>query len=184
MSPRITQEIQLQDPNPWVCHLSPSPANRSLNLVASPDDSEAAEACIEEGAVTGIPLMAMYVDMDNLKIVNDRYGHDEGDFALKLIAETLHEFAERDNGVIGRLGGDEFACMVWSDVDPEAYKQAIRDKFDAFNETSDKPYYVTASVGIYKVPEGENITLEEALAFADEDLYREKQNRSRKTAKY
>ena len=145
--------------------------------------SEAAEACIEEGAVTGIPLMAMYVDMDNLKIVNDRYGHDEGDFALKLIAETLHEFAERDKGVIGRLGGDEFACMVWSDVDPEAYKQAIRDKFDAFNETSDKPYYVTASVGIYKVPEGENITLEEALAFADEDLYREKRNRSRKTAK-
>ena len=50
----------------------------------------------------------------------------------------------------------------------------MTNKFDAFNEASDKPYYVTASVGIYKVPEGENITLEEALAFADEDLYREK----------
>ena len=144
---------------------------------------EAAEACIEGGAITGIPLMAMYVDMDNLKIVNDRYGHDEGDFALKLIADTLRETVDRDHGVIGRLGGDEFACMVWSDVDPEEYKRAIRDKFDAFNASSDKPYYVTASVGIYRVPDGERKTLEEVLAFADEDLYKEKQNRSRKTAK-
>ena len=44
MSPRIIHEIQPQDPSPGVCHLSPGLANRSLNLVVSPDDSEAAEA--------------------------------------------------------------------------------------------------------------------------------------------
>ena len=144
---------------------------------------EAAEACIQNGSDDGVPLMVMYVDMDNLKIVNDRYGHDEGDFALQLIADTLSEIIDADHGVIGRLGGDEFACTVWTDSEPEEYKNAIREKFDEFNGSSDKPYYVTASVGIYKVPDGDKISLEEALAFADEDLYKEKQNRSRKTAK-
>ena len=59
----------------------------------------------------------------------------------------------------------------------------IKKSFDDFNASSDKPYNVTASIGIYKIPEEDPKTLEEALALADEDLYKEKQNRSKKTAK-
>ena len=58
----------------------------------------------------------------------------------------------------------------------------FRESFDAFNRSSDKPYNITASVGIYKI-EDPNMKLEEALAQADEDLYREKQKRSKKIAK-
>ena len=144
---------------------------------------EAAESCLEGAYATGIQVMAMYVDMDNLKIVNDRYGHDDGDFSLKLIASTLKEFVDRDTGVLGRIGGDEFACIVWSDDEPEEFKNRIRSWFDNFNEKSDKPYNVSVSVGVHKVNIEERKTLDEVLAIADDDLYIEKKKRNKSVAK-
>ena len=142
-----------------------------------------AESCLEGAYATGIQVMAMYVDMDNLKIVNDRYGHDDGDFSLKLIASTLKEFVDRDTGVLGRIGGDEFACIVWSDDEPEEFKNRIRSWFDNFNEKSDKPYNVSVSVGVHKVNIEERKTLDEVLAIADDDLYIEKKKRNKSVAK-
>lgn len=143
---------------------------------------EAAEKFLTETLSDGAHYMVMYVDMDNLKIVNDRYGHDDGDFALIRIAETLHEALGDEDGVIGRIGGDEFACIVRGAEEPEIIKKKFKDSFDTFNRSSDKPYNITASVGIYRIEEPD-MKLEEALALADEDLYREKQKRSKKIAK-
>lgn len=49
--------------------------------------------------------------MNNLKIINDRYGHDEGDFSIKLISDLLTETAG-STGLVGRVGGDEFALVM------------------------------------------------------------------------
>lgn len=144
---------------------------------------EAAAGCLSKGGKENTHPVVLYVDMDNLKIVNDRYGHDDGDFALKFIADCVKEFTDLSGGVAGRLGGDEFAGLLWSDMDENLIKKTIKDKFDSFNASSDKPYNVTASIGVYSVPSGDDRTLEEYLALADEDLYREKQKRSKKTAK-
>lgn len=143
---------------------------------------EAAEEFMKSEETQDARHLVMFIDMDNLKIVNDRYGHDDGDFALIQIATILKEALGDTAGVIGRIGGDEFACVVRGSEEPDSIKKMFKDKFDEFNRTSDKPYNVSASVGIYKI-EDPAMTLEEALALADEDLYREKQNRSKKTAK-
>ena len=45
--------------------------------------------------------------MNSLKIINDRYGHDEGDFSLKTIGDILIK-SVGDNGIVGRIGGDEY----------------------------------------------------------------------------
>ena len=143
---------------------------------------EAAEEFLKGELSEGEHYLVLYVDMDNLKIVNDRYGHDDGDFALIRIATTLKEALRDAAGVIGRIGGDEFACIVRGSDEPENIKSMMRNSFDGFNRSSDKPYNVNASVGIFRI-EDPAMTLEEALALADEDLYREKQKRSKKTAK-
>lgn len=143
---------------------------------------DAAEEFVRSEAAQDAHHLVMYVDMDNLKLVNDRYGHDDGDFALIRIATTLKEALGDAAGVIGRIGGDEFACIVRGSEDPDNIKKMLRESFDTFNSSSDKPYNVSASVGIYRI-EDPAMTLEEALALADEDLYREKQNRSKKVAK-
>ena len=54
-------------------------------------------------------LTVMYIDMNNLKIINDRYGHDEGDYSLKTIARILVQVVG-NKGVVARIGGDEYAC--------------------------------------------------------------------------
>ena len=114
------------------------------------------------------------VDMDNLKIVNDRYGHDEGDFSLKHIAQTIKSVADEYGGVVGRLGGDEFACVLRCADDEAGIRTRIRHLFDEFNVSSDKPYNITASIGVYRTPAGaEPASIDEALALADEDLYKE-----------
>ncbi|MCR5594378.1 MAG: GGDEF domain-containing protein [Lachnospiraceae bacterium] len=144
---------------------------------------EAAEGLISDAESRDLCYMILYVDMDNLKIVNDRYGHDDGDFALKTISDILGQVTSKYNGVMGRMGGDEFACAILYDGDPSDVKDRIRNRFDEFNTSSDKPYNVYASAGVYKREKDIKRTLEEILAIADEDLYKEKQNRSKKTAK-
>ncbi|MBR5359611.1 MAG: diguanylate cyclase, partial [Lachnospiraceae bacterium] len=59
----------------------------------------------------GKKAVALYADMDNLKIVNDEFGHDEGDYSIKTIARVLSE-SFRSSDVVGRMGGDEFAAFA------------------------------------------------------------------------
>ena len=59
----------------------------------------------------GAPASLVYVDIDDLKAINDRFGHAAGDAALKAAAGALAEHV-RESDVIGRLGGDEFAVLL------------------------------------------------------------------------
>jgi diguanylate cyclase (GGDEF)-like protein len=60
---------------------------------------------------SGQPVSLLIIDLDSLKSINDRYGHDVGDLALQAIGETLREIL-RVTDVAGRLGGDEFAVLA------------------------------------------------------------------------
>lgn len=59
----------------------------------------------------GREYIICYADMDNLKMVNDRYGHTEGDFSIRSLADCLREIFG-DMAVVGRMGGDEFAAVL------------------------------------------------------------------------
>ncbi len=124
-----------------------------------------------------------YIDMDNLKSVNDRFGHDDGDFALQAIANLLQEVMP-EGAVIGRIGGDEFACAaVMDQIRNERFPGMLQEAFDRFNQSSDKPYLVSASVGVYPMEPQETTPLEEALNSADEKLYIAKQHKETRILK-
>lgn len=132
----------------------------------------------------GKPVRVAYVDMNNLKIINDKYGHEEGDYSLKTIGEILVDVVGND-GAVGRIGGDEFACIF--DNEQECRRDNLVDivnnRFDAFNKNSDKPYNITVSVGTYRLTPEEDLSLEQALTLADERLYDVKKLREKTVAK-
>lgn len=61
---------------------------------------------------TGEPLCLLLLDVDFFKAFNDRYGHQEGDFALKALSECLAQVARRPGDLAARLGGEEFALLL------------------------------------------------------------------------
>ena len=145
---------------------------------------DAAEAFLEMKKRENKKVLVAYIDMNNLKIINDRYGHEEGDFSLKLIGEKIADCVV-NNGICGRIGGDEFACILEceaEDADLQIRKE-LYEAFRQFNLQSEKPYNITVSVGAYILGERENVTLKEALALADEKLYEEKQHRIKSVEK-
>lgn len=141
---------------------------------------DVAQKIIDKNKKIGAPVLAIYVDMNNLKIINDRYGHEDGDFSLKLISDTLVESVE-GKGVAGRIGGDEFACLIEYDENDEGeiMIQSIYDRFDAFNANSDKEYNVTVSAGAYLMKKDNTLSLAEALTQADEKMYEVKRLRKK-----
>ena len=90
-----------------------------------------------------------YMDMDDLKHINDTYGHDDGDFAIKSTAEVLAKaFA---GGLVGRQGGDEFLgfCMLGGSQisDPGEMISRVDKLMEEVNAKSDKPYKLRISIG-------------------------------------
>lgn len=125
--------------------------------------------------------VVIYADMNNLKVVNDQFGHEEGDYSLRMIATILKEAFE-ENGIIGRLGGDEFgAFMLIDEVQSKKAARLIRERVDRItrekNERSKKPYFVSMSVGVCEFTCGESVDLQDLLDKADVDLYIEKKHK-------
>ena len=140
-----------------------------------------AESFLRAACREGSDCLTVYVDMNNLKIINDRYGHEEGDSSLKLIGSTLNALVA-SRGIAGRIGGDEYACVL-KGMTEEAFLSELYGKFEAFNRTSDKPYTVTVSAGAHLVDHEHPQSLADALFQADEHLYEAKKFRKKEVAK-
>ncbi|MBP5262130.1 MAG: GGDEF domain-containing protein [Clostridiales bacterium] len=126
-----------------------------------------------------------YADMDNLKMVNDKFGHDDGDFALRTVAAILTD-AFRSTDVIGRLGGDEFVVFAVLGVDnyEEAIKERIASITKTKNEEAGKPYPIEMSTGICEFVCSDSVDVFELLNQADEKLYVEKSAKKAKNGSY
>lgn len=137
---------------------------------------EATEKFITDNRSLGFQSILFFIDMNNLKTINDCYGHEEGDFSLNTIGHYLEE-SVKEGGICARIGGDEFACVIQANGTEEGsrYKKALMQRFSDFNETSKKPYYVTVSIGFYVIMPDSPLTLKEVLTLADEQMYQEKQ---------
>lgn len=116
-----------------------------------------------------------FLDVDGLKRVNDEQGHDVGDLLIKDVAQVLGAvLCESD--IAARLGGDEFCIMV-TETDGEAatLRERVAGAFRRFNESSDRPYRLSASIGLVRTPAtGAAATVDQMLAQADELMYEEK----------
>lgn len=118
-----------------------------------------------------------FVDMDNLKYINDTYGHSGGDVALKSVGYILREYEKKYDGVVGRYGGDEFVLLL-TDLDDEAELRSVLDelvlRLHSEIGSAGQRIPVQCSVGVAVCrPDAE---LEQVIAQADEALYFVKEN--------
>jgi diguanylate cyclase (GGDEF)-like protein len=93
------------------------------------------------------PLSLAYLDVDDFKTVNDRFGHREGDRLLRTTAETIGS-ALRSTDVIGRLGGDEFAVLLEGADEQTARTVVERIQASLRSLERDHGWRATASVGL------------------------------------
>jgi diguanylate cyclase (GGDEF)-like protein len=115
------------------------------------------------------------IDIDHFKAVNDQYGHATGDRVLKIIASELDR-SRRHGDLLARWGGEEFTLLLPETDEVEAVKVAERFRRNVEQlEVSDRGRVIhcTISVGIAS-RHSEHVTLDQAIARADEQLYRAK----------
>lgn len=116
------------------------------------------------------------IDLDNLKQLNDRYGHDYGDEAIKIFSMRVKN-SLREDDIVARFGGDEF-IIVLSDVVTKAegvtVVKRILDKIQKPAHIKGIYLNLTASVGI-TIPTSIDITEKEIFKQADTALYNAKQ---------
>ena len=145
---------------------------------------ENAHSFIVDDLHRGKKAIIVFADMDNLKMVNDKFGHKDGDFALKSIASILNKSFRRGD-VIGRLGGDEFVAFALLDESDLAKSiQHNIDKHSKFlNDTCGKPYYIDISIGISEFVCGTDVIIEDILAEADAALYSNKKYKRKSVLK-
>jgi two-component system cell cycle response regulator len=123
-------------------------------------------------------LWFIVADLDGLKEINDTFGHEEGDLAIKDTATILKEtFREAD--IIGRLGGDEFA-IVASEKTPAnigLISDRIGNKIDSLEQKSKRPYKLSISIGMAHCLPQAPCSIDEVLAAADRLMYQQKRNK-------
>nr|MCR5330992.1 GGDEF domain-containing protein [Lachnospiraceae bacterium] len=122
------------------------------------------------------------IDLDELKYINDTYGHIEGDIAISSIAEAIRHFASR-NGISARFGGDEFICALITDHPLELSPDTVRSRLDSVlskrKDLSGKPYTVSASVGYECVRIEALPNFDLIMKKADEMMYEDKRARKK-----
>ena len=123
----------------------------------------------------GKKALMIYADLNYLKLINDRYTHAEGNYAIRSCAEAL-EAALGQSSIAGRIGGDEFAgcALVEETGEGEAVKQHIKKILADKNLNSGKPYEVMASIGVCEFVMGKEADPNTLAELADERLYEDK----------
>lgn len=118
-----------------------------------------------------LPISIVIGDLDNLKFINDNFGHKMGDEYIKKAAEILKNNF-RDGDIIARIGGDEFAVILPDTNSETALEISKRIKNDCKNCKDYKKFGI--SIG-HEVKNNQSEDLEEIFIKADENLYDDKE---------
>ena len=137
-----------------------------------------AEQQIKVAHRTKKEMAIFYADLDDLKKINDTFGHDEGDAVLVEAAAILRD-AFRDSDIIARLGGDEFAVLAIDVAEGKAATLArrLREKIAARNSRPGQEYSISFSLGTARYDPDKTCTLAELLTSADKKMYQDKSAR-------
>ena len=123
-------------------------------------------------------VLLLFCDVDDLKGINDTYGHREGDLALVRTADALEE-TFRDSDLLARLSGDEFAILVWEASVPDIRTILARltNNLKIANAEETR-YQLSLSVGMARYDPQNPLSLGELMSRADEDMYKHKKRRA------
>lgn len=122
----------------------------------------------------GAPSSLLFFDIDNMKTINDAFGHAAGDAAIRFVADTLMQNV-RESDTVGRLGGDEFGVVLVNTAEPAAHEKgaqlagAIEQGGFAWQA---KPVPLGVSFGAFSFAGG--VDASKALDEADRAMYAKK----------
>ncbi|MBN1413356.1 MAG: diguanylate cyclase [Spirochaetales bacterium] len=118
-----------------------------------------------------------YMDLDNLKLVNDTYGHDEGDRFITIFVNSLNSLI-RGSDYVFRMGGDEFMLYIANTRIPEADKLMLRIK-EVLLTASIQELPIDFSYGLAEFDSEGNQTIHDLIATADARMYESKKAKKR-----
>jgi diguanylate cyclase (GGDEF)-like protein len=118
------------------------------------------------------PCAVLFIDLDDFKSVNDRYGHQAGDALLRAIADRLRGCV-RDTDTVARLGGDEFAILAH--VSPEGVRRRVAENLLRPFSIDGQVCRVHASIGVVVAdPTDRTLTADQLVRRADAAMYAHK----------
>jgi len=124
----------------------------------------------------GVRSCLVFGDLDGLKLINDTFGHQQGDRALVEIAGVFRE-CFRDSDIVARIGGDEFCALLTdsSEFSEAGLRARLHEALEERNRRPDRVYQLSLSVGMVKI--GVACDLEQELARADAQMYEHKRHK-------
>ncbi|MCU0105547.1 GGDEF domain-containing protein [Acholeplasma vituli] len=122
------------------------------------------------------PADVLYFDLNDLKAINDNYGHHAGDIALKTVVSIVKEELPSD-AIVARLGGDEFIAFmsVKHSIDMKVYVTSIKAKLDAINQEKTLEFPLSLAFG-YGRFFGSYDQFDKFMNQLDKDMYIDKRN--------
>ncbi len=135
-------------------------------------------ALLKEFISSASPIQSFtlcYIDLNNLKLVNDQYGHNAGDQFIITVCRMIEQHLGSGD-LLFRMGGDEF-IIIFPEQPPEKASQKwdkIQQQFDQKNQSCAFPFILSASHGFFYYHTARQLSLEEMLAAADKEMYKEK----------
>ena len=120
-------------------------------------------------------MLLAFLDVDNLKRINDTLGHEAGDKVLIDAADVLRR-TFRESDIIARVGGDEFAVLAieMTDLNPELLPKRLQHTIDACNADESKPYRLSLSWGMTVYEPETTHSLDQLMSAADTLMYAQK----------
>lgn len=150
-------------------------ANLELNINMDSSTKLATRSVAQKVILSNLkcskPFFIIFIDLDGLKFSNDNYGHSEGDFYIKSVADTIAHIFCLDTTV--RFGGDEFLVIIDSKDEYYVNQKILLccANVKQLKKTYQKPYDTSISYGIVEVKFPTNYTLEQIIDIADKKMY-------------
>jgi diguanylate cyclase (GGDEF)-like protein len=145
---------------------------RGMNLLGS--------ELISEACRTGKDITVICADIDNLKPINDKFGHEGGDNTIIHTAKAL-EASMPDGSICVRTGGDEFCVLFSGNTDAADCIKAMEKYLDDYNKNSGLPYCISCSCGFARITGAKFESVDPIMKAADENMYKVKA--AKKTAR-
>jgi diguanylate cyclase (GGDEF)-like protein len=129
------------------------------------------------------PITIVIGDLDELKMVNDTYGHKKGDEYIINAADILKSTARAED-VVSRIGGDEFAVILptTNQKEAESFCLRIQKNIEKFNQDKDLIKPLSISLGFEVMKEDGHQSLSKVFNKADQKMYINKRRKYNKTS--
>lgn len=117
----------------------------------------------------------VFCDINSLKTINDIYGHNEGDKIIFAVADAILKSISNEDMVF-RYGGDEF-IIILNTIDEKKCMSKLNNiniKLEKYKQSEQKPYNISVSFGMNSFSKDSDVSLDDLIAGADEEMYTNK----------